>query len=256
MIFHPENPIIGRAQNSVGEPLSLSLVIPLFNEQENIRKVVVPIIRTLETFVDSYELILVDNGSKDGTRGEIEAVRAEFPKVVLVPIDENQGYGGGILSGLDVARGEFLGYLAGDGQIPALDIIKVYEYCVFGHYPCTKVYRAIRGDGLKRKLISFLYNQLFRVMFRTRHLDVNGTPKIFRREVYDRLQLERRDWFIDAEFILKAETLGIEILEVPVTFLPRTGGASKVDFGTMFEFLKNMCVLRWQRRAPGDRLNP
>ena len=245
-----------RAQNSVGEALSLSLVIPLFNEQENIKKVVIPIIRTLDTFVDSYELILVDNGSRDGTRREIEALRAEFPKVVLVPIDENQGYGGGILSGLDVARGEFLGYLAGDGQIPALDIIKVYEYCMFGHYPCAKVYRAIRGDGLKRKLISFLYNQLFRMMFRTRHLDVNGTPKIFRREVYERLQLERKDWFIDAEFILKARSMGIEILEVPVTFLPRAGGASKVDFGAIVEFLKNMWAFRRQRRGPDDRANP
>jgi glycosyltransferase involved in cell wall biosynthesis len=114
-----------RARISVGEPLSLSLVIPLFNERENIRKVVIPIIRTLEPFVDSYELILVDNGSRDGTRREIEALGAEFPNAVPVPIDENQGYGGGILSGLDAARGEFPGYLAEDGQIPAPNIIKV-----------------------------------------------------------------------------------------------------------------------------------
>jgi glycosyltransferase involved in cell wall biosynthesis len=98
-----------RARISVGEPLSLSLVIPLFNKRENIRKVVIPIIRMPDTFVDSYELILVDNGSRDGTRREIESLRAEFPKVVLVPIGENQGYGGGILSGLDVAQGEISG---------------------------------------------------------------------------------------------------------------------------------------------------
>ena len=76
MIFHPENRMKDRAQNSIGEPLSLSLVIPLFNERENIRKVVIPIIRTLEPFVDSYELILVDNGSRDGTRREIEGPSA------------------------------------------------------------------------------------------------------------------------------------------------------------------------------------
>ncbi len=68
MIFRPENRMEDRARISVGEPLSLSLVIALFNERENIRKVVIPIIRTLEPFVDSYELILVDNGSRDGTR--------------------------------------------------------------------------------------------------------------------------------------------------------------------------------------------
>lgn len=227
----------------------LSLVIPLFNEEANIRKVVVPILLALETFVGSYELILVDNGSKDGTRREIEALREEFPKVVLVSLDENQGYGGGILSGLRIARGDYLGYLCGDGQIPALDIVKVYEYCVFGHYPCAKVYRALRGDGIKRKLISRVYNWLFRLLFRTRSLDVNGTPKIFLRQVFDGLQLEQKDWFIDAEFILKARAKGIDILEVPVTFLPRAGGKSKVDLGALREFLKNMWKFRFQRRG-------
>ncbi len=66
MIFRPENRMEDRARIPVGQPLSFSLVIPLFNEREKIRKVVIPIIRTLEPFVDSYGFILVDNGSRDG----------------------------------------------------------------------------------------------------------------------------------------------------------------------------------------------
>ena len=68
-------------------------------------------------------MLLVDNGSQNSTRQALEALQKEFPKVVMVPIDVNQGYGGGILQGLEVARGDFLGYLTGDNLFLALDII-------------------------------------------------------------------------------------------------------------------------------------
>ncbi len=108
--------------------------------------------------------------------------------------------------------------------------------------------RVLREDGIYRRFVSITYNVLFRLMFRTAGLwDVNGKPKGLSRSAYDRMTLTSDDWFIDAEIVLAARELGLEIHEMRVRFLENAERASFVRPSAMWEFLVNMIRFRWRR---------
>jgi dolichol-phosphate mannosyltransferase len=150
-------------------------------------------------------------------------------------------------SGLEVARGSFLVYLDGDGQVPTHDALEVYRRLRETRADVVKGRRQVREDGSVRTIISLGYNLLFRLLFRTAPLwDINGQPKGLTRSAYERLDLKTDDWFTDAEIVLKARAAGLKIDEVPVHFLPRRTRGSLVGLGTVWEFVVNMA--RWRLR--------
>lgn len=225
------------------EQPEFSLVLPMYNESENI----FPVSKALlDEFVGAgvdFELILVDNGSRDDTGDQIRALQAQRKEVQLVSVDKNQGYGWGVISGLWSARGKVIGYTSGDGQVSAEDVLRTYKRYLEGDWALTKVTRVVRQDGWNRVLITTIYNSLFRVMFGLPSKDVNGSPKIFAGELLPRLNLEQKDWFLDAEVYLKLAALG-KVSEVPVDFHPRQQGRSNVRVSTLVEFLLNMIRFR------------
>jgi N-formylglutamate amidohydrolase len=97
-------------------------------------------------------------------------------------------------------------------------------------------------------MVTGVYNLLFRVLFGYPHRDINGTPKVFTRELHQRLELRSKDWFVDAEVMLKAHDLGARFAEVEVEFHRREAGASHVRASAVVEFLRNMLRYRFQER--------
>jgi len=237
--------------------LFLSLVIPFYNEEKNIEKVVGGLVNNLEKASMDYELILVDNGSVDGSpQILVELARKKPDRIKVVHVSANQGYGWGIINGLKNANGEYVGYMGGDGQIKPEDAIRVFRQIERGSCDLAKAKRVSREDGLCRKIYSFVFNHLFWVIFRVASLDINGTPKIFHKHCLEIFHLTTRDWFIDAEIMIKANYLGLKVREVPVEFLRREEGSSHVRFTTIFEFARNMINYRlgsgmreWKQRA-------
>lgn len=220
--------------------MKLSLVLPLYNEESNVEVVAGDLLSTLRAAGLDFELVLVDNGSRDGTGRLIDRLGAANPEVRKVAVAVNQGYGWGILQGLRAATGDVVGYMGGDGQTDPGDVVRVYRKLVDEDLPFAKARRVRRHDGPIRILITLLANVLFMLLFRLRTTDVNGTPKLLRRELYESLDLESRDWFVDAEVMIKCARRGVKFGEVPVTFGARERGSSNVRFATLVEFLKNI----------------
>lgn len=237
--------------------MSLSLVIPFYNEEKNIERVVSELITRFEKTSIDYELILVNNGSIDKSPQILEDLAKKKPdriKVVHVPV--NQGYGWGIINGLKLPSHEFIGYMCGDGQIKPEDVIRVFDGTKDGNYDLVKVKRTIRKDGIIRQVLSRAYNFLFLVLFNVKTLDVNGSPKIVKRELLARISPAAKDWFIDAEIMIKAKYLKLKVRELPVEFLHREKGRSHVEFTTIFEFARNMFnyklgrgIREWKQKA-------
>lgn len=220
--------------------MRLSLVIPLYNEEENVEAVARGLLGALRSAGLPFELLLVDNGSSDGTAGLIDRLAADNPEVRKVTVAVNQGYGWGVLQGLRAAQGDVLGYMAGDGQTDPEDVVRVYRLLVQQGLPLAKARRVRRHDGLVRLLITLLANLLFRVLFRLRTSDVNGTPKLMTRPLYESLALRSKDWFVDAELMIKCARRGVPFGEVPATFGARERGRSNVRLATLLEFLRNI----------------
>ena len=225
--------------------MSLSLVIPLHNEERNIRKVAIDLSRTLERSSIDYELILVNNGSTDKTSQALENLAREKPDAIkLVHISANQGYGWGVISGLREVTQEYVGFMGGDGQVEARDVLRVYSKLIDDNLDLCQLRRVLRKDGPVRRFISYCYNLTFRFLFSWKVRDINATPKIMRRELCDRLDLVSKDWFLDAEVIIKCAKMRCKIAELPAVFHERETGQSGVNFWTILEFLKNMIKYR------------
>ena len=144
-------------------------------------------------------------------------------------------------SGLALATGECLAVIDGDGQVLVEDLVRVYRLLREQGLDLAKMYRRQRGDGLKRKLFSFVLNGLFHLLFPGLPVrDINAKPKILTRSAYERMNLQSTDWFIDAEMLIQARRLGLRIGEIETEFLGLTGRRSFVRMAAVFEFLRNL----------------
>jgi glycosyltransferase involved in cell wall biosynthesis len=240
---------------------SFSIAIPLYNEEECVEKCVVEIVRGLDReFANDYELVLVVNGSEDRTGEICETLATYYPSVKVVWAKQNLGYGGGIIRGIEAASGTYVGFMCGDGQVSPEDLGRVMREIQKGESDLVKACRVTRGDGSLRKANSVCYNLLFGVLFGTGTRDINAMPKLWRRAVAPLLDLTSRDWFIDAEIMIKARHRGLRVREIPIDYLERVGGRSVVRLSTLFQFLRNAAMLlvsgrlrSWKQRPGGSR---
>ena len=220
----------------------LSLVIPCFNEEDVIRNTAVRLVQSFRDKQIDLELVLIDNGSTDNTGKILDEMIAEGLPIVKARIEVNQGYGNGILRGLPFCRGEYIGLTCADGQVEEKDVVRIYEIAASATKPkLVKVRRRFRMDGLMRKVISVIYNLIANIFFAgLRSIDINGNPKILPREYLERMDLRSRDWFLDAEVMIKAKRLGLEVYELNVMAQMREGGESNVRASTIWEFVLNL----------------
>jgi len=218
-----------------------SLVLPFYNEEACVEEVVRSLITLRHQNKLPIKFILVDNGSSDATGKIISGLIREFSQIEKVTVGRNRGYGYGIRQGLKKCKTKYIGFMCGDGQIDAKDVTGVIKRLQQNpELDLCKVKRVKRYDGLQRRLVSWLYNFLFRILFNVSVTDINGTPKLFKRKWNKQLILRSDDWFIDAELMLKAWHNKLIIEELPVSFYVRKTGFSNVRGATMLEFLVNM----------------
>lgn len=225
----------------------LSLAIPCYNEEAVLRGTVLDLTRAFHAEAVAVELVLVDNGSTDGTGAVIEALVAEGLPVVKVEVPVNQGYGHGVLQGLAACTAPLVGFICADGQVDARDVVRLYQVAARGGPKLAKVRRRFRLDGWDRKAVSVAWNLGANALFGgLGSIDINGNPKILPAEVVRAMQLESRDWFLDAEVLIKARRMGLEVFEMNVIAQMREGGRSHVKPSTCLEFLKNANA--WRHR--------
>jgi len=220
--------------------MKLSLVVPFYNEENAAEEVVRDLLTELKRNEIDFELILVNNGSVDRTPDILRMLSEENPEIKLVTVTQNEGFGWGVINGIMAAKAEYIGFMPGDGQLRAKDIVKVYEKLVSENLDLCKGKRVTREDGLARQIQSKAFNFILPLFFSVQTKDINGCPKIMKYESLLKLNPSCRDWFLDTEIMIKANNFKFNLGEVPVTFKHRRGGSSKVKLSSVLEFLTNM----------------
>lgn len=225
----------------------LSLVMPAYNEEEIVAATIRELLLAFERAGHVLEIVAVDNGSRDRTGAILAELAAADARVVPVRVEVNEGYGHGILQGLAQARAPWVGMINADGQVDPHDVVKLFEVTRRVKPPAVvKVRRRFRLDGFKRKLVSIAYNGFANLLFLgLGSIDVNGNPKLLPRELLQEMKLRSKDWFIDAEILIKAKRRRVKVLEVNVFGNMREGGVSAVRATTCFEFLRNLLRARF-----------
>lgn len=232
----------------------LSIVVLCYRSGKSAIEFVDKIIATMQAKnISSYEIVLVGNyipGSDDETPQVVKEIAQRNACITYTaePKPPKGMMGWDMRSGLNKAGGHYILVIDGDGQMPVEDIIRVYREIKDQNLDFVKTYRTIRGDGLKRKTISLVYNLVFKFLFPgLNSTDVNSKPKIIRRDKFKLLTLKNNGWCIDAEIMIQVRRLKLKFKEIPTTF-HGLGGKRKsfVKLPAIFEFIQFLLVYRFE----------
>ena len=206
----------------------LSYFFPAHNEEANLEGLVDEALATLPDLAETFEIIAVDDGSRDATAAIAERLANEHPGVVrLVRHPVNLGYGAALRSGFGAARYELIAFTDGDRQFKVADVGRLTERLSAPDSPDVVVgFRIRRADPLVRTLYARAYRLANRMFFGLRVTDVDCACKVFRREALDGLRVESGGAFFSAELLIKLEAAGRRVVEVGVPHYPRTAGSA------------------------------
>ncbi len=201
----------------------ITVVLPAYNEEANVPRMVAAVIDTMQKVGDDYEVIVVDDGSKDRTAEVTRELAARFPTVRLVKHDGNQGYGAAVHTGFYSATKDLVFMTDADAQFDVSEITRLLPLVTEADLVIG--YRAKRQDPFIRKLNALGWKILINTLFGYTARDVDCAFKLFKREVLDHISIESRGATFSAEFLVRARRKGYRIREVPVTHLPRLAGS-------------------------------
>ena len=201
---------------------SISLIFPAYNEELNIEKAAEAAHRALTKYAEHFEIIIVDDGSKDRTAEIIDKLAAENTKIVAVHHPVNRGYGGALTSGFSKAQYDFVFFSDSDLQFDLDEIGKLVEWA--NQYEIVAGYRAHRSDPWNRKLNAWGWNLVVRTMLGVKARDIDCAFKLFQRKVFDNINLTTAGAMINTEILWHAAKNGYRIKEIPVSHYPRVAG--------------------------------
>ncbi|HME81535.1 MAG TPA: glycosyltransferase family 2 protein [Candidatus Eremiobacteraceae bacterium] len=204
---------------------SLSIFFPAFNEEGIIERTVRDAVAAAQRDVSDFEVIVVDDGSKDATADIVSALAAKDPRVRLVRHEVNRGYGAALRTGFASATKDFVFFSDADGQFH-LDELPATLELAHGA-PVVAGYRIKRSDPWHRLVIARTYRLVIWTMFGLRIRDIDCAWKLFRRETLGAVELESNGAFISSELLIKLGRAGVPIKEIGVHHYPRTTGVSK-----------------------------
>lgn len=207
-------------------PPGLSIVLPAYNEEENIATAVSRCFTVLEQLGMPHEVIVVNDGSADSTPAICKKLSQENLRLRVVDFERNKGYGVALRTGFLAARFRNVFYTDSDNQFDVSEL--KYLLPIIDSYDLVVGFRVYRYDRPMRIFLSWGYNFLVRFIFGIRVHDVDCAFKLFRREIFDAMQLESNDFFIDTEIVVKSKRLGYRMNEVGVRHYPRMAGQTTV----------------------------
>jgi len=205
--------------------ITLSVFFPAYYDEKNIGKVVDSAVRVLEEMrLKDYEVIIIEDGSPDKT-GEVADMLAEkYTKVRVIHHEKNLGYGATLKDGFLNAKFDFVFYTDGDNQF---DLNELKKFVALIPYSDIVVgYRKTKQYSLYRKFTSLCYNYLLKLIFDIHYWDIDCAFKLFKTDLFRKININSIDAFIDAEIMLKAKLLDYSVSEVGVMHLPRVDGIS------------------------------
>jgi glycosyltransferase involved in cell wall biosynthesis len=211
-----------RIDSSRQTPVSISVFFPCYNEQDNVERTVQKALTVLESLKVDFELIIVDDGSRDDTAKIADEIAAGNDSVNVVHHHDNLGYGAALKSGFKAATKELVFYTDGDGQFdidempPLLPLMEQFDI--------VSCFRLNRQDPLLRKLNGWAWTKLVCLLFGMKIRDIDCAFKLYKTEIFDNIELSSDGALIDAEILARAVRKGFSVTQKGVHHYPRTAG--------------------------------
>ncbi|MDZ7369782.1 MAG: glycosyltransferase family 2 protein [candidate division KSB1 bacterium] len=208
------------------EKLSLSIFFPVYNDWGTIGSMVALAVMTAEKISDDYEIILVDDGSREQTKEVVRFLAERFPQVRVITHEKNRGYGGALKSGIAAATKEFIFYTDGDAQYDVRELLLLAR-AMNDQVDVVNGWKIKRHDPFYRVWLGKMYQYSAKWLFRLPIRDVDCDFRLMRKSAFEGIQLESNSGTICVEMIYKLARKGARFVEVPVTHFFRVSGKSE-----------------------------
>ena len=202
--------------------VSISVFFPCYNEQENVGRTVEKALEVMQKLNADFEVIIVDDGSSDGTGQIADEIADREGRVKVVHHEGNLGYGAALQSGFKAATKELVFYTDGDGQFDMNEMPPLLA--LMEQYDIVSCYRLNRRDSIIRKINGWCWTRLVCLMFGLKIRDIDCAFKLYKREIFDKIELSSTGALIDAEILARAARKGYRIIQKGVHHYPRTSG--------------------------------
>lgn len=226
---------------------SLAVIMPAHNEEEVIIRTVQEVVAALVGWGLDFEVIIVDDGSKDATGALLDAIAATEPRVRIIHHAVNKGYGAALVSGFEQASKDLTFFMDSDGQFDIHDLEPFFP--LMKQYDAVLGYRMQRQDTWMRKLNAWGWKVLVGLVFGVRVRDVDCAFKLYRTEFFRTHCLETRGAMINAEILYKFTRAGYRYTQVGVRHLPRRGGrATGAKLSVIVRAFGELITYAWKWR--------
>ncbi len=212
------------------EPLSLSIFFPCYNDAGTIASMVVKADALAHTLTDDYEIIVIDDGSEDGSWDIVQELHRRYTALRLIHHEKNKGYGATLRAGFAAATKEWVFYTDGDGQYDVNELSLLVNR-ISDTVDIVNGYKIKRHDPFHRIIIGWLYQTIVKIAFGLIIRDVDCDFRLVRRSMISKIPLRHTSGVVCVEMIAKLEDAGARFVEVGVHHYFRSYGKS-----TMFQF--------------------
>jgi glycosyltransferase involved in cell wall biosynthesis len=246
----------GDARNAPNRVARLSYFFPAHNEEANLEALVEEAMEALPTLADTWEIVIVDDGSRDATPRLADELAVAHPGLVrAIHHPTNLGYGAALRSGLAAARHDLVAFTDGDRQFRVADVGRLTARLTDPDLPDVVAgYRIRRADPFVRTLYARVYRLANRIFFGLRVRDVDCACKLFRREALEGIRTESGGAFFSAELLIKLTASGRTVAEVGIPHYPRTAGsATGAKPSVVFRAVRDFWTLRLRLWAAPHR---
>jgi len=239
----------------------LSIIIPVYNEELNITGVFRDVFAILDKHPEwRYEILVVEDGSKDATRRVILDLVQIYPQTQLILHDKNQGWVRSMMDGISRSKGQYIMYIGADEEFDCSELPTFIEPLLAQGEDHADIVLGVRWQRnayrLHRFFLSVIYIFLLNALFRMRVNDYNWS-QVWSRELLDRIQINSKSLFMLPEIIIKAQDLGYQIKEVPSNHRGRKQGKSSLNLKILLHALLEAFAFWFQRKSkhyqPGYR---
>ncbi len=230
--------------------IKISILVPAFNEETRIPKFLKKLLKFADTNLESYEIIVINDGSLDKTKETVLKIIKNYNQARLLSYDDNMGKGHAVLQGVLNAKGSFILFIDADGSIRPPEILNMYQIFQKFHFDIivgsriSKSSNITESQPLSRRLLSKIFNLYSNLLFRIKINDLLCGFKGFSREVANKIfiDLKAYRWEFDVEILYRARKKGFKVFELPIEWRHEEGSKMKL-LDPIFIFL-NLFKLR------------